>query len=89
MIDPIPTAGHDEIRLATFAQILGFELADTGFYRHWLDPAVERVFTADPREVAPSEVERELMLPSGRRVFHPCRGSFDAVTIEHLTSVVK
>jgi hypothetical protein len=76
--------GHDELRLPLFAQILGCELADTGFYPRWMDPDVESVFNADAHEVDPSLLERELARVSGRRVFHPCRERFDAEAIEYL-----
>jgi hypothetical protein len=82
----IDDTGHDELRLPLFAQILGFELADTGFYPRWMDPKVERVFNADAQEVDPAVVESELVRPEGRRVFHPCRDHFDELTIARLVS---
>ena len=79
--------GHDEVRLPLFAQILGFGLADTGFYPRWMDPEIERVFNADSSEVDPALVASELAREAGRRVFHPCRERFDAAGIEELLTV--
>jgi hypothetical protein len=76
--------GHDEMRLPLFAQILGFELVDTGFYGRWMDPVVESVFNADAKEIEPAVVEAELAREHGRRVFHPCRERFDGTTIDRL-----
>jgi hypothetical protein len=76
--------GHDELRLPLFAQILKMELVDTGFYPRWMDPDVEKGFNADAHEIDPDIVREELSRVGGRRVFHPCRESFGAATIERL-----
>ena len=80
----VDDTGHDELRLPLFAQILGFDLVDTGFYPRWMDPEVESVFNADAKEIDPALLESELAREGGRRVFHPCRERFDAATIERL-----
>jgi hypothetical protein len=91
----VEAVGHDELRLPLFAQILGFELADTGFYPRWKDPEIERFFNAGPwgdegtpspfgSEIDPALVASELAHEAGWRVFHPCRGRFDAAVIEEL-----
>lgn len=67
----VDDAGHDELRLPLFAQILGVEIVDTGFYPRWMDPEVEDLFNANPKEIDPLRVEAELMVEGGRRVFHP------------------
>jgi hypothetical protein len=84
----VSDVGHDELRLPLFAQILGFELVDTGFYPRWMDPEVERMFNADDYEIDPALVEFELARPGGRRVFHPCRDHFDELMIARLVSQV-
>jgi hypothetical protein len=80
----VDDVGHDELRLPVFAQIVGVELVDTGFYPRWVDADVERTFNADAAEIDPSVVASELAQPYGRRVFHPCRERFDAGVIRDL-----
>jgi hypothetical protein len=84
--------GHDELRLPLFAQILGFELIDTGFYPRWKDPEVERTFNAGPwgdedEQIDPALVAFELAREGGKRVFHPCRERFNAAVIEKLLTI--
>jgi hypothetical protein len=80
----VDDVGHDELRLPVFAQIVGVDVADTGFYPRWVDADVERTFNADAAEIDPSVVASELAQPCGRRVFHPCRHRFDAVVVQDL-----
>ena len=72
---------HDELRLPLFAQLLGFDLVDTGFYDGWSNPDSERHFNADGREVDPAAVAIELAKRDGCRVFHPCRERFDEMVV--------
>jgi hypothetical protein len=83
----IGEVGHDELRLPLFAQVLGIELVDTGFYPRWRDPEIEKVFNADSCEIEPAQVRNELARTRGRRVFHPCRERFDSTVIDDLTLV--
>ncbi len=83
----IPELCHDELRLPLFAQILGFELADTGFYRQWFDPAEERLFNADEAEIELDAIEGHLSDPDGRRVFHPFRHVFPTGWLAESTAV--
>ncbi len=69
-------AGHDELRLPLFAQLLGFTSCDNGLYPRWFDPRVDALFNADNAEVDPEAVRREVADPWGRRAFHPCREAF-------------
>ena len=85
----VDDVGHDELRLPVFAQIVGVDLVDTGFYPRWVDADVERTFNADGAEIDPSVAASELGQPCGRRVFHPCRESFDAVVIRDLLTHLK
>jgi hypothetical protein len=85
----VPDLAHDELRLPFFARVLGFELADTGFYSRWMDPEVERGFNADAVEIDPQYVEEELRRPVGRRIFHPCRERFDPQTLDRLTHLAR
>ena len=72
----VPELGHDESRLPMSAQLMGFPLADTGFYPRWFDSGTERLFNASDVELDPRTVLEELDRPGGRRAFHPCRESF-------------
>jgi hypothetical protein len=80
----VPELGHDELRLPLFGRLLGFPIADTGFYPRWFDPAGERSFNANGDEIEDAVIRRELALPGGRRVFHPCRKVFEGHPLEEL-----
>jgi hypothetical protein len=77
----LPETCHDELRLPLFAQMLGFELVDTRFYRRWHDAEEERIFNADEAEIALDVIARELATPGGRRVFHPYRRVFPSARL--------
>jgi hypothetical protein len=66
----------EELRMPLFAQILGFELANTGLRRSWNDPAEDRFFNLNSVEIEPSTITAELARPDGRRAFHPVRKPF-------------
>jgi hypothetical protein len=63
--------GREELRLPLFAQILGFQIADTGFHRQWHNRDEDRFFNAggsdragrDQRGVG--EAEWATRVPSG------------------------
>lgn len=80
----VPELGHDELRLPLFARILGFPIADTGFYPLWFDVEGERLFNANSDEIEEAMIRSELMRPGGRRVFHPFRRSFEGPEVEAL-----
>lgn len=65
----VPELCQDELRLPLFSQILGFRLYDTGFYK-------EAGLFDWEREIATAAIEKELLKPLGRRVFHPHYGVF-------------
>jgi Glycosyl transferase family 2 len=72
----VPELGHDEIRLPLYAAILGFEVADTGFYPRWFDTLEERFFNAASDDIDEQLIRSELARPRGRRAFHPFRREF-------------
>jgi len=78
----IPELSNDELRLPLFAQILGFRLHDTGFYRKWFDKEEMKVFNCEDQEIKTSIIREELSKASGRRVFHPYKRVF---MLEELT----
>ncbi len=69
----VPELAHDELRYPLFAQILGFKLYDTKFYRKFFDKNEERFFNAEKQDIKLSVIKKELSKSSGRRVFHPYR----------------
>lgn len=73
----IPQLCHDELRLPLFAQILGFDLRDTGFYKSWFDKTESKFFNCIPKEISPVTIKKELSKRGGRRVFHPFRKKVD------------
>jgi hypothetical protein len=60
----LPALGHDELRLPLAAQLLGYQLYDTGFHC--------KTESAD-LEIEQAVIDAELAKPAGRRVFHPYR----------------
>jgi len=72
----IPQLCNDELRFPLLAQILGFRLYDTGFYRKWFDEEEMKVFNCEDQEIKTSVIREELSKPSGRRIFHPYKGVF-------------
>lgn len=63
---------HDEIRLPLYADLLGFNIIDTGVYS-WFDEAIEEYFNADNKEISDLKIKAELSSDTGRRIFHPVR----------------
>lgn len=72
----VPELAHDELRLPLFAQILGFKMFDTGFYKKWFNNEEKKFFNCKGREIKPEIIREELKKPNGRRVFHPYRKVF-------------
>ncbi len=68
----VPELCHEELRWPLFAQVLGFQLADTGF-RSWHDAQADRFFNMTGRPIDASTIVAELEKPDGGRVFHPAR----------------
>jgi hypothetical protein len=68
--------GREELRLPLFAQILGFQIADTGFHRQWHNRDEDRFFNAGGSEIELGAISEELAKPNGRRAFHPVRSVF-------------
>ncbi|CAM5276389.1 hypothetical protein [Streptomyces griseorubiginosus] len=71
--DP-PALGNDELRYPLFAQLLGYQVVDTGFRRAWHCPADDPYFNAfGDRNIERATIAAELAKPHGRRAFHPVR----------------
>jgi hypothetical protein len=64
---------HDELRLPLYAQALGFELADTGFYKKWFSKKEWKYFNCNNLDISVERINKELKKNKGRRVFHPFR----------------
>jgi hypothetical protein len=71
-VDP-PEFGNDELRLPLFAQLLGYPLADTGFWVRSHDGEQDQLFNVGGEEIDVAKIRAELARPDGRRVFHPIR----------------
>lgn len=67
----IPAQVHDELRLPLFAQIMGYKLYNTGFYKHQKNE--RRYFNLLAQQIKIGTIKQELKKPRGRRVFHPYR----------------
>jgi hypothetical protein len=75
-LPPPEACPHEELRMPLFAQVLGFELANTGLRRTWSDPVEDPFFNLNSVEIEPSTIAAELAGPDGRRAFHPVRKPF-------------
>lgn len=69
----IPELAHDELRLPLFAQVLGFELADLGFFKKWFSAREWRRFNCNNLPISDQIISKELSKDDGRRAFHPYR----------------
>jgi len=72
VIDPSELC-HDELRLPLYAQALGFELVDTGFYKKWFSRKEWKYFNCNNKSITLKIIKRELKKDNGRRTFHPFR----------------
>jgi hypothetical protein len=69
----IPALCHDELRIPLFAQVLGYELVDLGFYRKWFSKKESQYFNCNDFPISLKTIQREYVRENGRRVFHPFR----------------
>ena len=74
--DP-PALCNDELRLPLFAQILGFELADTRLRGPWRGEREHELFHLRAHEIELTAIRAELGKPDGARAFHPVRRRLD------------
>ncbi len=72
----IPDLGNDELRIPLLAQVCGFKLVDTGFYRKWFSKSEFRYFNSNAFVIKLKTMEKQLKREKGRRVFHPCNQNF-------------
>jgi hypothetical protein len=69
----VPALCHDELRIPLFAQVLGYELVDLGFYRKWFSRKERQYFNCNDFPISLKTIQREYARQGGRRVFHPFR----------------
>ncbi|MFB6216238.1 MAG: hypothetical protein ABEJ72_04615 [Candidatus Aenigmatarchaeota archaeon] len=69
----VPELCNDEVRVPLFAEALGFDLEDTGFFPEWGDKHEYQYFNAIGNNIALERIEEELGKENGRRAFHPAR----------------
>ena len=75
-LDP-PVLCNDELRVPLFAQILGFELADTRLRGPWRGEREHDLFHLRAHEIELATIRAELARPDGARAFHPVRTRLD------------
>jgi hypothetical protein len=63
---------HDEIRLPFYAEVLGYDMVDTGFSPKKKKDE-KKYFNADNNIIKKRSILKELSIKDGRRVFHPYR----------------
>jgi hypothetical protein len=78
--DP-PALGNDELRVPLFAQILGFELADTRLRGPWRGEREHELFHLRAHEIELTTIRAELAKHDGARAFHPVRRRLDSEMI--------
>jgi hypothetical protein len=78
--DP-PALVNDELRVPLFAQILGFELADTRLRGSWRGEREHDLFHLRSHEIELATIRSELANPDGARAFHPVRRKLDSEAI--------
>jgi hypothetical protein len=69
----VPVLCNDELRVPLFAQILGFELADTRLRGPWRGEREHELFHLRAHEIELPTMRAELAKPDGARAFHPVR----------------
>jgi len=69
----LPEYCNDEVRFPLYAQLAGFELKDTGFFRKWFSKREFRYFNCNGFDIQDKIIAKELNRRRGRRVFHPHR----------------
>ncbi len=80
----IPDLSNDEVRIPMYAQVLGYKLYDTGFYKKWFSRKEFKFFNANGITVQTKVIEKALKRNSGRRVFHPCNQNFSFEQLVYL-----
>jgi hypothetical protein len=68
-----PALCNDELRVPLFAQILGFELADTRLRGPWRGEREHELFHLRAHDIDLTTIRAELAKPDGARAFHPVR----------------
>ena len=76
----IPELCHDELRMPLIAQLLHYNLKDTGFFKDWFNKGEYKIFNCDNQLIELQTITEELKA-KGRKVFHPYRGVFDLNTL--------
>ncbi|MFW6227205.1 MAG: hypothetical protein ACOC31_03790 [Bacteroidota bacterium] len=69
----VPELCHDELRIPLFAQALGFELTDLGFFKKWFSKNEWKYFNCNNHNIDQEIIQKELAKTKGRKVFHPFR----------------
>lgn len=88
----IPDLSNDEVRIPMLAQVFGFEMHDTGFFRKWFSKKEFRYFNANSFVIEMKYIKKELEKKYGRRAFHPCNQDFtseDLINLHELTKKEK
>lgn len=69
----VPELSNDEVRVPLYAEAMGYELVDTGFFGQWGDEELYRYLNAKGQEIETGKIREELQKKKGRRTFHPVR----------------
>jgi hypothetical protein len=77
----VPVLCNDELRVPLFAQILGFELADTRLRGPWRGEREHELFHLRAHEIELPTIRAELAKSDGARAFHPVRRRLDGEVI--------
>ncbi|MFO7924690.1 MAG: hypothetical protein R6U58_13460 [Bacteroidales bacterium] len=80
----IPYLSNDELRIPMLAQVFGFKMEDTKFYRKWFSDRELKYFNSNAIGIDIRTIEKQLKKKNGRRAFHPCNMS---LTYEQLVGL--
>ena len=76
----LPELCHDEIRFPLVAQLLGYPLFNTKFFKKWFSEEEYKYFNCD-RQPIDSQIICNELASNGRKVFHPFFEIFDLSNI--------
>lgn len=69
----VPELSNDEVRIPLYAEAMGYELVDTGFFGEWGDKELYTYFNAKGQDIETDKIREQLQKKEGRKAFHPVR----------------
>jgi len=73
----LPEYCNDELRFTIYADLAGFELRNSRFFKKWFSKKEFKYFNCNGFDVHAKIILKELNKSKGRRVFHPYRKTYN------------